>query len=154
MSVLYYILYTEYSLMMYNIQFILCIELWYDIYIYILFLVLCINVNIFSRWWQLKYFTKCSPRKFGEDEPILTNSYFFRWVETQPPTSFVTCFNKQILMKAHESARWKPRSGPWKDATTVSENGWCRGRCVLGMSHGDQKDSQDLLLYFKYPREI
>ena len=27
--------------------------------------------SIISRWWQLTYFL-CSPRKFGEDEPILT----------------------------------------------------------------------------------
>ena len=25
--------------------------------------------------------------KLGEDEPILTCAYFFKWVETQPPTS-------------------------------------------------------------------
>ena len=33
--------------------------------------VMIMNEMTTSRWWQLKYFL-CSPRKFGEDEPILT----------------------------------------------------------------------------------
>ena len=32
-------------------------------------------------WWQLKYFFFFNP-KFGEDEPILTVAYFFRWVDS------------------------------------------------------------------------
>ena len=45
---------------------------------YLILLILSFAGHIFSRWWQLKYFL-CSPRKIGEDEPILT-SIFFNWV--------------------------------------------------------------------------
>ena len=36
-----------------------------------------------SRWWQLKYFLECSSRTLGFHDPILTRTYFFRWVETR-----------------------------------------------------------------------
>jgi len=34
-------------------------------------------------WWQLKYFWNVHPRKFGEDEPILTNIFQLGWFNHQ-----------------------------------------------------------------------
>ena len=45
-----------------------------------------VECQFIARWWQLKY-VLFSPRKFGEDEPILTSMFFSDGlVETKPPT--------------------------------------------------------------------
>ena len=72
--------------------------------------------------------------KIGEDEPILTNSYFSDGL-VQPPTSFVTCFNKQILMNAH---LWqvKAKVGALERCNQPARMDDAAAD-VFGMSHGD-----------------
>ena len=47
--------------------------------------------KIISKWWQLKYFFKCSSRFFGDDDddPIrLLRNIFQRGWGVQPPTRY------------------------------------------------------------------
>ena len=87
-----------------------------------------------TRWWQLKDFWNFHPYLIGEDEPNLTNSIFFRWVETQPPTR--RCIDNGEKVDHYLDSRFCRQktgfwSGPGRGVYTdtlahflVDKNGW------------------------------
>ena len=62
-----------------------------------------------SRWWQLKYFWKFSPRNLGQMNPFWLT--FFRWVGEKPPTRFGFNGKNQAIWSNASPWRAPPRNG-------------------------------------------